>query len=258
MRAVAPGRNRAAANSTDVEGPDNEAIAQGQSASVSTRRKAGFERGMSIAPPGPGALGPLRTVTPELPFSARPRPRYPEPASRPRSRTRAHSVPHASLPTRSARLSPKKRPRLSRAALTGAEGCGGCRCTNAPMLLHCNTMASEGHFNFEGFYRALERRREQDSLSWRQIAHMTGASPSTLSRMSQGARPDLDTVASLAAWAALSLDDFVVRNDAVRRSGIETVVSSLRSDPKLTPQAADALERVMTVAYNQLQEDERL
>lgn len=53
------------------------------------------------------------------------------------------------------------------------------------------------------FVAALDRRREECGLSWREVAEKTGTSPSTLTRMKQGKRPDVDTFASLSIWLGI-------------------------------------------------------
>ncbi|MFE2563098.1 helix-turn-helix domain-containing protein [Streptomyces mirabilis] len=54
-------------------------------------------------------------------------------------------------------------------------------------------------------HRRLDARRLQQRLSWRQLAARLDLSPSTLSRLADGKRPDADALVSLLVW--LDLDD---------------------------------------------------
>jgi transcriptional regulator with XRE-family HTH domain len=58
-------------------------------------------------------------------------------------------------------------------------------------------------------YRALDERRTAHGLNWRDVARETGLSPSTLTRLGDGHRPDADALCSLIMWPGLSLRMFV-------------------------------------------------
>jgi transcriptional regulator with XRE-family HTH domain len=53
--------------------------------------------------------------------------------------------------------------------------------------------------------RRLDVRRRERGLTWRQLADRVDVSPSTLSRLADGNRPDADALVSLLVW--LDLDD---------------------------------------------------
>jgi transcriptional regulator with XRE-family HTH domain len=59
-------------------------------------------------------------------------------------------------------------------------------------------------------YTALDRERAARKLSWRTLAKEVGISPSTLSRMANGHRPDVDAFAALTTWMGTSPRDYVV------------------------------------------------
>lgn len=105
-------------------------------------------------------------------------------------------------------------------------------------------------FNFEAFYAALDAVRRSRRLTWRQVARGTGISASTLTRMAQGSRPDIDTVVSLATWAALDPISFFPR--PIEENPISMATSFIYRDPHLTPEAAAALEHVLRATYAQL------
>ena len=51
-----------------------------------------------------------------------------------------------------------------------------------------------GRFDSQGFYDALDATRRSRNLNWKQVAAQSGVSASTLTRMAQGRRPDVDGV----------------------------------------------------------------
>lgn len=55
-------------------------------------------------------------------------------------------------------------------------------------------------FDPEKLYEALDRRRRRKEMRWRDVAKAAGVSPSTLTRISQGKRPDADSLVRLMAW----------------------------------------------------------
>jgi transcriptional regulator with XRE-family HTH domain len=55
----------------------------------------------------------------------------------------------------------------------------------------------------------LEARVTEEGLSWRKAAIQIGVSPSLLSRLKSGLRPDLDAYLRIVRWLGVSADDFV-------------------------------------------------
>ncbi len=95
------------------------------------------------------------------------------------------------------------------------------------------------------------------ALNWRQVAIEAKISQSTLTRLAQGKRPDVDSLAALVDWADLSADDFVVRSGAKEETEPLAMISTyLRADRSLSPQAADAIDRVVRAAYDALRNNE--
>ena len=82
-------------------------------------------------------------------------------------------------------------------------------------------------------------------------------SASTLTRMAQGRRPDLDSLAALSAWSGLQADDFV-RSEVEQSEAqpLAKISTYLRSDKNLTPEAATALDGVIKAAYEHLRSRE--
>jgi transcriptional regulator with XRE-family HTH domain len=112
----------------------------------------------------------------------------------------------------------------------------------------------KGWFDSDGFYSALDGVRQARELNWKQVAAESGVSASTLTRMAQGARPDVDGLAALVAWSGLDADDYV-RSEGGERPEAEPLAmisTYLRSDRNLTPEAATALDELIKATYERL------
>lgn len=112
-------------------------------------------------------------------------------------------------------------------------------------------------FDQARFYEAVDRRRRELGLSWRQLAAELSLSPSTFSRLSQGRRPDIDTFVKVLAWLDRPATDFMegfqsVPSDEVSKDTVREISESLRQDSALTTENADALEQIVRVAYHRL------
>lgn len=105
-------------------------------------------------------------------------------------------------------------------------------------------------FDVSGFQAALDSVRRSRHMTWRQVALEADVSPSSLTRMAKGSRPDIDTIASLASWASLDLSSFVLKKISV--SPLSMVAAYIHRDPSLTPEAASALEQLMRATHSQL------
>ncbi|WP_199430849.1 helix-turn-helix domain-containing protein [Qaidamihabitans albus] len=67
-----------------------------------------------------------------------------------------------------------------------------------------------GRMDARRLYDALEAQRRARGLSWRQLAHEAGVSPSLLSRMGNDQRPDLDGFIALVQWLGSPAEEFMV------------------------------------------------
>jgi transcriptional regulator with XRE-family HTH domain len=110
--------------------------------------------------------------------------------------------------------------------------------------------------------QAIKRRREELSLSLRDVADVTGVSASTLSRIENGTgKPDADNIARLTGWLDMPIDR--VMNKQASAADVEPVIyfpheatpeiveAHLRADKNLTPETANALSELFRVAYKQ-------
>jgi transcriptional regulator with XRE-family HTH domain len=114
-----------------------------------------------------------------------------------------------------------------------------------------SVVASRGLFDVEGFFSALDSQRISRQLTWRQVASEAGVSASTLTRMSQGNRPDVDGLAALCRWSGLRADDYLTPGEGSAEP-LTKVSTWLRGDRNLTPEAAEALDQVIKATYERL------
>lgn len=114
-------------------------------------------------------------------------------------------------------------------------------------------MSERGTFDETAFFAALDSVRRARGSNWKQVAAGAGVSQSTLTRLAQGKRPDVDSLAALVDWADLSADDFVIRTKEQAPTEPMAMISTyLRADRSLTPEAATAIETVVSAAYQAL------
>ena len=114
-------------------------------------------------------------------------------------------------------------------------------------------MPRDKGFDGDAYYRALEAVVNSRAKSWKEVANETGVSASTLTRMARGKRPDAASLAALSAWADLNPSDFV-RAAYIKASGdsIGRISALLQTDPNLDAEAAEAIDRILRAAYQQM------
>lgn len=78
---------------------------------------------------------------------------------------------------------------------------------------------------------SLDAERSARNLSWRQLAGEMGVSPSLLSRLRNGYRPDADGFVTLVSWLGLPAEKFMVGEG----------VDSSRQQPELMTELAPLL-----------------
>lgn len=113
------------------------------------------------------------------------------------------------------------------------------------------------HFDTEAFYAAIDAQRQAKKLTWKQVAAQTGVSASTLTRLAQGRRPDVDGLAALLMWSGLDINAFINPQEK-KNSEPETLTmisTYLRSDPHLSPESAKALDELIKATYHHLRKD---
>ena len=109
-----------------------------------------------------------------------------------------------------------------------------------------------GEFDIVGFHAALNAQRSAKGLNWKEVSEQSGVSASTLTRMSQGRRPDIDGLALLLAWSGLDAASFLP--EANNPEPLAQISANLRADRNLKPENAKALEEIIKVAYERFRE----
>lgn len=123
-------------------------------------------------------------------------------------------------------------------------------------------MTDRGYFDAGSFYEALDHARTARNLMWKDVAKRAKVSPSTLTRLAQGRRPDVDSLAALVDWAGLRADDFVVRvhseqPDPNTGEPLALISTYLRADANLSEVQADAISKVIRATYDAVVEQDR-
>lgn len=118
-------------------------------------------------------------------------------------------------------------------------------------------MTEQVDFDGEAFYRVLDAHRAELGLTWKDVALKSGVPASTLTRMSQGRRPDVDSLAKLVSWSGINADVFLRRTKVAASEApriLTEMVAHLSADPNLSEASAKALSAVILATYDQLRE----
>ncbi len=111
-------------------------------------------------------------------------------------------------------------------------------------------MASE--IDITELSRMIRAKRGNKGL--RVVAREIGeVSASTLSRIEQGKVPDLDTFIRICSWLGVSVEHFTIKkkeqSSASKKTTPDIVAAHLRADRALDPQTAEALVKMIQIAY---------
>ncbi len=110
-------------------------------------------------------------------------------------------------------------------------------------------------FDGDAFYETLDGERRTRGLNWKEVATAARVSQSTLTRLGQGKRPDVDSFARLVAWGGFAADQFVAVPKMQHAGGFLTLLpTALRSDPNLDDKGVQALETIIRAAYDQFRQ----
>lgn len=109
-------------------------------------------------------------------------------------------------------------------------------------------------FDVEALHAALEGERIARGLNWKDVSAQSGVSASTLSRLAQGKRPDVDSLTALTRWMGLSADRFmgIPPQGFGGASPLAQISTILRDDPNLNKEAATALDQLIKSTYARL------
>ena len=115
-----------------------------------------------------------------------------------------------------------------------------------------------GKFDVAALHAVLDSERRSRRLTWKNVAAQSGVSASTLTRLSQGRQPDVNSLAALTAWLGMSADHFM-RAETVDQFGaagpLAQISSIIHRDPHLNPEGAVALEELIRATYARLRTD---
>ena len=107
-------------------------------------------------------------------------------------------------------------------------------------------------FDSEAFYAALNAARLSRQKTWKDVANEAGINASTLSRIGQGAKPDVNGLAALLAWSSLKAEMFIRGSGEKESEPIARITALLRADPRLTKKNAKLIEDIVISTYNSL------
>jgi transcriptional regulator with XRE-family HTH domain len=110
-------------------------------------------------------------------------------------------------------------------------------------------------FDVSALHGALDSERLARNLTWKDVSAESGVSASTLTRLSQGKRPDVDSLAALTSWLGISADRFMGLNPGAAfgaSSSLAQISTIIREDPNLNPEAATALDEMVKATYARL------
>jgi transcriptional regulator with XRE-family HTH domain len=116
---------------------------------------------------------------------------------------------------------------------------------------------AQGNFDTEAFRAALDSQRTAMNLTWKDVAAESGVSASTLTRMSQGKRPDVDGLAALLKWSGLQAEMFIPKNAVQNRRRpdvLAQITALLRADTSLKKESAAAIEEILRASYKRFKE----
>lgn len=109
-------------------------------------------------------------------------------------------------------------------------------------------------FDNEAFFAALNAARLSRQKTWKEVAAEAGVNASTLTRMGQGAKPDVNGLASLLAWSKLKAEMFINGAETAEPEPIARITALLRADPKLSADKAKLMEDIVVSTYNRLKD----
>ncbi|WP_410580166.1 helix-turn-helix domain-containing protein [Amycolatopsis sp. lyj-108] len=110
-------------------------------------------------------------------------------------------------------------------------------------------------------HTALDATRDAKGLSWRQLAKEIGVSPSTMSRLANDLKPDVNAFAAMVTWLGVSADTFIVNEDQLKKQRKEElpllaeVSPLLRARSDLNKEDVEHLEELIGSAVKRFATD---
>lgn len=75
-------------------------------------------------------------------------------------------------------------------------------------------MSTDKRFDVVQFFADIDWVRRRATLNWKQVAAQAGVSASTLTRIAQGHRPDVDGLCALLEWGDLDVSRYIINREA--------------------------------------------
>jgi len=114
------------------------------------------------------------------------------------------------------------------------------------------------NFDVAALYAALDSQRIALDMTWKDVAAEAKVSASTLTRMAQDKRPDVDGLAALLRWSGLSAETFIRGTGKVgekkKPEPLAQIMAILRGDRNLSEESAEALGQIFKAAYKRFKE----
>jgi transcriptional regulator with XRE-family HTH domain len=113
----------------------------------------------------------------------------------------------------------------------------------------------ERPIDVSALYGALDSRRRAKEMSWRELARELDLSPSVFTRLAQGRRPDLDSYFLMTGWLGVTSESFVGGDrptETEAENTVEAIATFLRADRALKSESADAIEKIVRAAYEEM------
>ena len=116
---------------------------------------------------------------------------------------------------------------------------------------------ARAHLDVQALYSALDKEREARGLSWRALAKQVGVSPSTLSRMANGQKPDVDAFSALTSWLGTKAETYVVSEvrSSVEPDLMTELAPLLRARKDLSEKDVEYLEQLISSTMTRFRVD---
>lgn len=116
--------------------------------------------------------------------------------------------------------------------------------------------------NVAALYAALDEQRQARNISWRQLARELDLSPSLMSRLANGLRPDVDAFATLLEWLGMPAASFLAEDKPSgatpesRPDLMAQIAPLLRARNEFKPHEIDYLEDVFRATIRKVRADQ--
>jgi len=112
-------------------------------------------------------------------------------------------------------------------------------------------------------YSALDAVRKERGVSWRSLAREIGVSPSLLSRLGNGLKPDADGFATIVAWLNMPAEQFFVdeertlQDESLQPDLMAQLAPLLRARKDLSETDIEYLQKVFAATVEHVRAKER-